>query len=166
MATMTSCAWIGQAHPYQDGLAHVTHHMCLYENSRAVWIIKAVDSQETQQEIRWVPRRPETIFEEGLLLIGLFVLKNAKLRVQAQQIIGSLDETFFDLNVMNLDVQPLIELNRTLNQSATYDFKLIMSIFDSSSLFQKETLLKNYINWTYEVCVSLGSNHKSPFQNK
>lgn len=166
MATMTSFAMIGQAHPYGDGLIDSTHYMHLYENSRPVWILKHTQSEDTQHDIRWVPRSPATIFEEGLLLVGLFVLKNKTLRSKAQELIGSLDETFFDVNMMDIDVQPLIELNRTLNQSATYDFKLILSIFDSSSIHRDYALLENYINWTYEVCVSLGSNHKSPFQNK
>jgi hypothetical protein len=81
------------------------------------------------------------------------------------KIVGSLGESFYDMNTMNIDVQPLIDLNRTINQSAHYDFKLILSIFHSSSIHHDYALLANYTHWTYEVCMSLGSNFKSQFHN-
>jgi hypothetical protein len=165
MATITSFAWVGQAHPYDDGLTSISHKMRLYENSRAVWVLSDTQSEGTQQEIRWVPRGPDSIFEEGMLLIGLFVLQNENLRAKAKELIGSLAESVYDMNMMDIDLQPLIDLNRSINRSANYDFKLVLSILSSSSIHRDYALLANYAHWSYEVCMTLGSNYQSPFHN-
>lgn len=59
-----------------------THVAWLFENNRPVWMLEPTrlrltgdstydDRPGTTKLIRWVPERPESILQDGLLLIGM-----------------------------------------------------------------------------------------------
>lgn len=82
MASLTAQLLVGHPDPYTDEIAP-THELSLWENDRPVWALSDLRAEERSPVIRWVPTLEHPI-EDGLLLIGIHVLRDGPLALQVE----------------------------------------------------------------------------------
>ncbi|WCK55161.1 hypothetical protein PP175_04015 [Aneurinibacillus sp. Ricciae_BoGa-3] len=146
MATITAHALIGQTHPYDGGVTNVSHQMSLTENSVARWTLSRIG--DTKNAIRWMPN-PQSMLEDGLLMIGLFVVAEPELVAEAERLLGPLNE----LEMMPSDSN-ILQVLHSRNRQLKPDIKVAFAIYEGSSLMGQYPVLEHYSGWDAEVCVS------------
>ncbi|MDQ8733984.1 hypothetical protein [Paenibacillus sp. LHD-38] len=146
MATITAQMLLGQTHPYDGGVTNVTHHVWLTENSVARWTLMRID--DPTSVIRWIPH-PETMLEDGLLMVGLFVFSDSELTSEAQSVLGPL----LEVQVMPSDIE-IREKLYAINRKQMPDLKVALTIFEGSSLYSQYNVFDHYMGWDVEVCLS------------
>src|SRR5690554_6680116 len=77
MGTFTAQILIGKNHPYDGGIHSITHTLFLSENSRPTWVLKN-EGAKKKDSIIWITT-VENMLEDGLLMLGVYVLKDEKL---------------------------------------------------------------------------------------
>jgi hypothetical protein len=156
MSTMTAHILIGNSHTYHGGIIPL-YRIYLSENSRpALILIEDNINWEHQRgsfkKVIWIPTI-ENMFEDILLMISIFVLKD-------KNILKKIHESL-KINLENLEIyndigedlrQKLYNLNKTtINEYK--DLKIIFSIFNGSTLRSEIKNIKGY-KFDYELCVS------------
>lgn len=155
MGTFTSQILIGQKHSYDGGIINISHTLYLSENDRPAWILTPTDpfhaNKETQLKVTWIPTL-ENMLEDALVMIGLYVLKDKELIALANQYFQDPNQDFIELydDIKPEDLQKLYERARTIESS----HKVILSVFQGSSILNQLSVLKNYQN-DIEVCKSI-----------
>jgi hypothetical protein len=156
MGTFTSQILVGQKHSYDGGIINISHTLYLSENSCSAWILTPAEgsneNKQSQEKIVWIPTL-ENMLEDALVMIGLYVLKDEKLASLA----GKYFQQPKKQNVIQLyddikpeDLQELYKHERTIESS----HKIILSVFQGSSILKHLPVLKNYQN-DIEVCKSI-----------
>ena len=79
MSTVTASILVGTAHPNHSGIGP-THQLLLTENSRPAWSLYRLHAAKPLAV--WIPT-VEDMLEDGLLMVGLLVLKAADLTAAA-----------------------------------------------------------------------------------
>jgi hypothetical protein len=154
MATFTCQILIGQKHSYDSGIINISHTLYLSENSRPAWILSPANiferQQQSQQKITWIPTL-ENMLEEALVMIGLYVLKEKELSNLANQFLRNQKEDFIELyqDIHSNDLEQLYKQARKIESS----HKIILSVFQGSSILKQLPILKHYHN-DIEVCKS------------
>jgi len=148
----------GTPHPNDDGLLYhrEPRRMWLSENSRAAWCLdtpaRAIRDGRRGQ-IVWIPRRPSSILDDGLLMIAVVILKDKEIRsvlsnmLDCDELPARID---FTKAVTNEQHQSLIDLSR--KNSEGYFYKLIISCFHGSSITRQVPILSEY-KYDIEVLV-------------
>jgi hypothetical protein len=167
MATFTSQILVGQKHTYDSGIINITHTLYLSENSRPAWILTPIDelnaNKQNQQKITWIPTL-ENMLEDALVMIGLYVLKDKELITLTNQYIKQPNNDFIELynDVTSTDgLQELYNQARKIESS----HKIILSVFQGSSIVNQLPVLKNYQN-DIEVCKSIFTKEFSLWSNE
>ena len=140
MATITAQILIGQAHPNSGGLRYNYKTVQLSENSRPCWILKYGNV-----DLTLIPERPETILDDGLVFIGIHVLKIPGLRASAIENGINIQDPRTDLTEVTHDsMDPLRKTLLSHYLSHTQSTKLIFSVFDQSSILNQLECLRDY----------------------
>jgi hypothetical protein len=155
MGTITAQIMIGQNHPYEGGMVNLSHYLFLSENGVARWTLREsnlLDSSRKFKPISWIPTI-EHMLEDGLLMITLFVLREEKLIQMAEQAFGKpLHEvTNFYSEIAKED---LIKLHME-NQRLLKKMKLMVNVFQGSTIFRQVSSLHEYQELEIEVCKSI-----------
>ena len=159
MATYTGLILAGTPHPNNDGLMYhrEPRRLWLSENSRAAWCLdtpaRAIRDGRRRGQTVWVPRRPSSILDDGLLMVSVMILKDRETRSALANMLDC-DEppARIDLtkSISNEQHRCLIDLSR--KNSEGYFFKLIISCFHGCSMEHQMPVLENY-GYDVEVLV-------------
>jgi hypothetical protein len=166
MATFTCQILIGQKHSYDSGIINITHTLYLSENSRPAWILSPTDEfnehKQNPQKITWIPTL-ENMLEDALVMIGLYVLKDKRLIALANQYFNQHNKNFIELysDIKSEDLQKLYTQTRKIEGS----HKILLSVFQGSSILQQLPVLKDYQN-DIEVCKSIFTKEYSLWSKK
>jgi|SRR5690625_3216203 len=163
MGTFTSQILVGRKHPYEGGINNISHKLYLTENGRAGWILKEVNDNENQvtenKKVIWIPTI-ENMLEDALVMIGLYVLKDAQLIHLAEQYFKS---NYENQAVLYGDIEPhhLEELYVQARKIVS-NHKILISVFRGSSISKQLSVLKHYQN-DIEVCQFIYRKENSPW---
>ena len=150
MATYSGLILAGTPHPNSDGFLYnrEPHRLWVSENSRAALCLdtptQAIIDGRKRQTI-WIPRRPNSILEDALLMVAVMVLKDKNIKSHMLEILDC-DELplRIDLTKVVTDEQHrnLIALSR--KNSEGYFIKLILACFHGSSITCQVPILEKY----------------------
>lgn len=155
MATFTAQLLIGSKHSYDGGMINISHSLYLSENSRPAWVLSPTDlineQEQKQPNITWIPTL-ENMLEDALLMIGIYVLKEKNLITLSQKYFKNLNKNFIELygDIQSDHLHELYKQARLIESC----HKIIVSVFQGSSLIKQLPVLKNYQN-DIEVCQSI-----------
>lgn len=134
----------------QDGV-YASHNMYLIEDIKPVWFLQETGIETTDMNgmcVTWIPRK-ESILEDGLLMIALYVVKSRDIMEYANRYIHSASGDKADLNE-DIKLDNLEELRnkcRALNMGK----KLVITVMEDSAISNQLHLLENY-RFQVEVC--------------
>jgi hypothetical protein len=166
MATFTAQILIGSKHTYDSGMINISHCLYLSENSRPAWILSSTDvfndQDQKQPNITWIPTL-ENMLEDALLMIGIYVLKDSTLIALAKKYFKNTNQNFIELyqDIESDNLQELYKKARIMESN----HKIIVSVFQGSSLMRQLPVLKNYQN-DMEVCQSIYVKEYSLWNNQ
>jgi hypothetical protein len=105
-----------------------------------------------ESPITWIPRGPDHILEDALLMIAIHVLRDEAL-VEATQrhcpaLLASREQGITDLGELN--GPPLADLHKRC-RTLDWSFKLVVTMFQGSTLAGQQRVLENY-SMPVEVC--------------
>ncbi|WP_052947585.1 hypothetical protein [Aneurinibacillus tyrosinisolvens] len=152
MATMTATILVGTAHP-NDGGINPSHFLFLSENSRPAWMLvpQNIIEHEYKKELKkvtWIPTL-EHMLEDALVMIGLYVLKDAEIiQLFKKHFIGK-NRTFISL-YEDIPTSALEQMYGRMQQLTT-DVKVVVSVFNGSSIMKNISIVKDY-PFDIEVC--------------
>ncbi|MGG1401583.1 hypothetical protein ABE288_27755 [Bacillus salipaludis] len=166
MATFTCQILIGQKHSYDSGIINISHSLYLSENSRPAWILSPTnildEQNHPQQNITWIPTL-ENMLEDALVMIGIYVLKNKELTKLANQLFRQPNKNFIEL-YQDIDSKGLEQLYYQARKIES-SHKIILSVFQGSSILKQLPILKHYQN-DIEVCKSIFTKEFSLWSRK
>ena len=151
MATYTGLILAGTPHPNSDGLLYhrEPRRLWLSENSRAAWCLdtpaRAIRDGRRAGQTVWIPRRPSSILDDGLLMIAVVILKDKEIRsvlsnmLNCEELPARIDLT---KAISNEQHRRLIEMSR--RNSIGYFFKLIITSFHGCSMARQFPILGEY----------------------
>ena len=150
MSTMTAQILIGQSHTYHGGI-NPSHYLFLSENSKPALILlpqnydKSMKSSESRKI--WIPTL-ENMLEDALVMIAVNVLKDEQVISLANKYINSKDDNYVYMydDIEAEDRKKLYQASKIMNKN----YKIVISIFQGSSLFRHLPKLKDY-NMEVEV---------------
>jgi predicted nucleic-acid-binding protein len=152
MATMTAQMLVGKSHMYDGGI-NPTHYLFLSENSRRAWILVPQNIfspvlEEKIAKVVWIPTL-ENMLEDGLLMVGLYVLQDKEVQNAAKQMFDwNKEEAYFEVYSINqVDREKLYALCRGLK----HRYKTIISVFEGSTISRQMNVLLEYL-MEVEVC--------------
>ena len=152
MATYSGLILAGTPHPNNDGFLYnrEPRRLWISENSRAALCLdtqtQAIIDGRKRQTI-WIPRRPNSILEDALLMVAVMVLKDKRIKSLLLEMLDlDCDElpARIDLTKAVTDEQHkrLIAMSRM--NSEGYFFKLIFACFHGSSITCQVPILEQY----------------------
>jgi len=150
MATNTAFMLIGQNHPNDGGIVNLSHQLLLSENGVARWSLYALED-DLKKVVSVIPT-PEHMLEDGLLIVGLFALKEAELSQLADELFPGWEANpnqFFARQSRDR-LSSLYELCRKLR----LDCKVALTVFAGSSVGGQLKVLEQY-RFEVEVCSSI-----------
>jgi len=162
MATNTAQILIGKSHPYDGGITNLTYSLYLSENSNPAWRLTPFNDTQNKKEFVWIPTL-EHMLEDALLMIGLYVIQDKDLLESYNSL-----QTKKDTNRLSLyEDFKAEELNalREITKKVKFDGKLLISVFNGSTILRQLLVLKNY-QMNVEVCVSQFVNEQSIWTNQ
>jgi hypothetical protein len=150
MGTLTAQILVGRSHPNHGGI-NPTHYLFLSENSRPVWTLveENIYRDRSTYTRRVLISTVENMLEDGLLQVGLHVVKDPELVLRAQRFPSLLNESNAE---MYRDVDPesreqLYELCRRIESR----YKIVLSVFEGSTIMKQLPVLRKY-SMDVEVC--------------
>jgi Txe/YoeB family toxin of Txe-Axe toxin-antitoxin module len=167
MGTTTAQMLIGQKHTYDSGIINVSHELRLSENSVPAWSLvkRTYDRQEVMQEdkIVWLPTL-ERMLEDGLLMVGLYVLKDAELIEMADKYLKKPTDMkgysiYNDINPEHLEL--MYQRSRKIDQG----HKIVLTVLDSSTVMKQIQVLEKY-PMDIEVCVPVFKRELNPWSRQ
>lgn len=141
MATYTAQILVGYGHPNDDGLTYVRqpHVFWLSENSRPCWSI----CHGGQKHV-WVPRRPDSILDDGILMVSAFVFDMPNLTDALEETKVILSDRHVELSTSLSDKQHKNLITLVKHESDRQSLKAILSVFAHSSLLSTIHRLADY----------------------
>jgi hypothetical protein len=149
MGTFTAQLLIGRAHPYEGGIYGLTHTLYLSENGRPAWILQSL--KEIKEPITWIPT-VDHMLEDALLMIGLYVFTDEELRKMQERYFTNKNKSYAEL-YEDVDSRQL-EAMRERCRELTSEHKIMISVFEGSSIHSQLPIIKNY-DIDFEVCQSV-----------
>ncbi|MCA1031177.1 hypothetical protein LCL95_09095 [Bacillus timonensis] len=155
MATFTAQILVGSKHPYDSGIATISHTLYLSENSRPAWILTGTDIHGSQKQpdkkMTWIPTL-KNMLEDALVMIGLYVLKDEKLLAIANAHFKNPNSDFIEL-YRDIDSESLQELYKQA-RSIESKHKIMVTVYQGSTILNQLSVLEKYHN-DVEVCQSI-----------
>lgn len=147
MGTITAKIEVGESHWTDPEGIISTHTLFLSENSRPSWTLERIakmDGSENRNETMgtwtWIPTI-ENMLEDGLLMIALYVLKDQNICNLAQQYFAQdINQSVELYNISVADREKLYHVSRSL----THKYKLIVTVFQNSTIHNQLTVFENY----------------------
>jgi len=149
MGAITSMIHVGRSHPYEGGLINLEYVLSLSENGVARWSLASPATPDASP-IGWIPD-PDTMLEDGLLLLGLYVWKDEELLAQARRSFLVPLEEVGTLHERTIRTEDRLALHRRC-RSALHGRKLAITVLGGSSLLRQLEVLERY-SFETEVCV-------------
>ncbi|TVY01495.1 hypothetical protein [Paenibacillus cremeus] len=165
MATFTAQVLVGQSHTYDGGIINLHHTLYLSENSVARWLLCSVDpygAHTTEQARGWIPH-PDSILEDGLLLLGLHVWRNEKLLAMAKEVFLQPVEEVDCINNHTISTENLKKLHEECREILVRA-KMVLTLFEGSSLFRELGILQQY-QMELEVCSPCFNRYWNPWSS-
>jgi hypothetical protein len=161
MGTMTAQILIGENHPYEGGIVNLSHTLSLSENGVPRWTIRGNHFRPSKADFKpvgWIPTF-ESMLEDGLLMISLYALNDPKLISLSEEVFKKpiYDVTSLYEEISPSDLQKLHIANREILSGK----KLVINVFNGSSINRHLRQLKYYSHLELEVCRSVFSKHYS-----
>ncbi len=160
MGTFTTQILIGQPHPYHDGISP-SHVAFLSENDRPAWVLMPLRvfgaAKASQKRTIWIPT-VEHMLEDGLLMIGIHVVRDRELTALAKSFHAEIDAESVELYAQ-LDEGQREELYEMCRRLQSYP-KLILSLFRDSYVMRQLRVLEEY-SMDIEVCTPVFSRLRS-----
>lgn len=150
MATNTAQILIGKSHPYDGGITNITHILYLSENSIPAWRLTHSHKISTENECVWIPILGHML-EDALLMIGLYVIQDKDLLESYNSFQTKKGTNRLSLNEDFKEEE--LNVLRRITKKVKFDGKLMISVFNGSSILRQLPVLKNY-QMNVEVCVS------------
>lgn len=145
MGTFTAQILVGQGHPYHGGIL-VSRQLFLSENERPAWLLYGTGAV-SRPIAAWVPTI-EDMLEDGLLLLGVHVLRCTQLKAGLRQDPARLE-------CYGLDPAQRLSLHALCRNADWRDLKIVVSVLEGSSVLAQLEVLREY-PVAREVCVSDG----------
>ncbi len=165
MGSATAHIAVGHRHRYHGGI-YPTHVAWLHENSRPGWVLEPTEQTRSQgnwaldhdevvpwalEPVVWIPQRPETILEDGLVLIAMRVLWGKGEAADRAEALEVPDLAYAErVELEELAPKPLEEL-RAEARALDLDYKLVITVLVGSSLLAQVPILERY-QCEAEVC--------------
>jgi hypothetical protein len=159
MATLTANILVGKSHTYDGGI-QPTHQLFLSENSMPAWILmpnnllSIPSPDDISEKVIWHPTL-ENMLEDALLMIALYVLRDADVQSAARQYFQWNNES--RVEVYRIDPEHRIMLY-AMCRKLTQRYKVVVSVFLGSSIAKHLSMLKEY-DMEAEICKSGGGNY-------
>ncbi len=165
MGVYTSQILVGHANRNDGGIIP-SHVLYLSEDNRPAWLMEQTDlwnkTKENINGITWIPTL-ENVFEDALLMIGLYILKDDQLLDAAHKYfksdINGKVELYDDIEIENL--KKLYDICRSLK----YQYKIVITIFGSSSIEGNLKVLEKY-GMDVEICKPVFTRSYSEWSQK
>lgn len=167
MGAINAQILIGQSHSYDGGIINISHSMYLSENGTARWILRSEniygDKCKEPVIINWVPHI-NSILEDGLLMIGLFIWKDKELLKLAEKLFK---KSLGEFEIINSSVIEDDDLKRLHQRCRSLDIrsKLIITALDGSSVLRELELLEKY-KMEVEVCKTVYTRSFNAWENQ
>lgn len=146
MATMTAHILAGHGHANDGGI--IPHaSLALYENSRANWQLTFTNMPAAQRarfgrKRVWVPSCPDRIFEDGLLMLSLFVWQHQEVRTAAGELEGlDLEASWLDLTALEPEH---LEVLSDIAKAQPTAGKIVLTVLNDSYLEHQWPQLTNW----------------------
>jgi hypothetical protein len=131
--------------------------MYLSENGVARWALRPdymFENDKTQPHpIGWIPT-PENMLEDAILMIALYVWKDEETIRLAEEVLGCPIEQIAVIG--STRDNPRLHLLYEKCRSLKYNCKLMISVFETSSILRQLPTLEHY-DFEIEVCKSVYS---------
>lgn len=147
MSSVTAQILVGVAHQNHGGIIPF-HQMFLRENSRPSWTLTCLDESAGEPPVTWIPSI-EHMLEDGLLMIGLYLVKDESLRAVAGNVLERDTSEILDIN--DLDEEKRSELYTACCQIT--GCKIVLTVLEGSAIRNQCGILKDY-GIEVELCVS------------
>ncbi len=148
MSSVTAQILIGDGHQNHDGIIPL-HQMFLSENSRPSWTLTCLDEASAEPPVTWIPSI-EHMLEDGLLMIGLYLLKDEGLRALAGDVIETSDDEHIEM-YRDFSEEQRKELYAACCQIK--GCKIVLTVLKGSAIRDQCGILKDY-GIEVELCVS------------
>ncbi|GGA90310.1 hypothetical protein [Ornithinibacillus halotolerans] len=155
MGTFTAQILVGQKHSYDGGILNISHVLYLSENNRPAWVLVPMDifsehKEMVEKRVTWIPT-VENMLEDALVMVGLYVLKDNKLRELTNQYLETEKDDFVELyDIPQHKRQELYNYVKTIEGS----HKIMLSVFRGSTIANQLPVLEEFKN-DIEVCTSV-----------
>jgi hypothetical protein len=150
MGTITAQILLGQNHPYEGGLLQVESTLYLTENGVARWTLYSAGDKKPVAG--WIPT-PETMLEDGLLLLGLHVWKDLLLLEHASQVFTSPLGMIDMLSEDTISNEDRWKLHRRC-ESILNGRNLVFTVLEGSSISKQLGIINKY-TFEAEVCKTM-----------
>ncbi|EEG78682.1 hypothetical protein [Dethiobacter alkaliphilus] len=150
MSNITASLLIGRSST-KDGI-YATHSMYLIEEEKPVWFLQETGIEQTELNgscVTWVPRS-DSVLEDGLMMIALYVVKNKDFVDLAERYIHGVGGDKADLNadVKKENLEELRNKCRNLN----FGKKVAITVLEGSAISGQLPVLEDY-RLPVEVCI-------------
>lgn len=168
MATYTAHMMIGESHGYDGGLVHGFEQLNFSENSKCAWIGK-----KGPRTYCWIPRSPDAMVEDGLLMAAALFLGKSKTGSKLFDLLNPrvdrgrdrIDRIYlYEHTDLNLDqmYDDLMQELQALSDSDGKRPKFMFAISESSSLIRRIEKLKE-IPADLEIMTTTHREERSAF---
>lgn len=153
MGTITAQIIVGRSHKYHEGIIP-SHFLFLSENDRPAWILFGPnffkEPYSPERKIVWIPSS-ENMLEDAMLMIAIHVLKNKKVKKNAEKYCGNI--TGLNLEIFSaLEKSQRHELYENCRSIKNWP-KIVVSVFHGSTIKNQLDILKEY-SIDFEKCMS------------
>ncbi len=175
MSVITAQVIAGNADMYRDGLEPLNVLWFTEGGSRPSWYLERASLLDRFEQsgpedggvgpaapVTLVPEQPETILEDGLLLLVARGIADASVVTQAEDLLPELlESTFVDLGLGKHNPDDLVEL-RDLSADCETGCQLTVILFQGFTLYEQLPVLERY-PFNLEVCTPTYSRQKTPW---
>lgn len=175
MSVITAQVIAGNADLYRNGLEPMNVLWFSEGGSRPGWYLERASLLDRFEQhdpvedgvgpvapVTLVPERPETILEDGLLLLVARGIEDAAVVTRAKHLLPELlESTFVDLDIGEHDPGELAEL-RDLSADCETRCQLTVILFQGCTLYEQLPALERY-PFNLEVCTPTYSRQMTPW---
>ncbi|QDA31332.1 hypothetical protein FH039_06600 [Thermococcus indicus] len=130
------------------GLPNPGYILLLYENNRPAWELKPLYPELGKTSITWIPTI-EGMLEDALIMIGVHVVKDRKLRKLAEEVFKKPLDSDVELYRAGDQINELRRVAREVLQR--YDIGLVIVPLKDSTIIHQLDVLKEYGNLWYSL---------------
>ncbi|WP_241243540.1 hypothetical protein [Caldicellulosiruptor changbaiensis] len=171
MGTVTCSVLVGTSHQNHSGIIP-EYILNLWENDKPAWVLRKISQRNdfeddkkntTDSTIVWIPTL-ENMFEDALLMIGIYVIRDKKL--------VELAEKYFKKDLSkklmlygDIDQENLKKLYETCRK-ITANYKIVVSILDYSSITKEKLRCLQDYSMDVEILKTIYKREFSVWANR